>query len=97
MKKSKIFMIAATAVLAVVAVFASKANKKFFASVSTAYFDGGTAGWYIAGTSNLLTTLNTNSSPQLRVTVFYTNAGTLEEKVRGNTVDKANNNPAVYK
>jgi hypothetical protein len=96
MKKSRIFMATATAVLAIVAVFATKANKKF-ALISTAYIGPSVVGWYLVGTSSFLTTKNT--TPQIQMNMFYTNSGALEHiaAASGDLTDKATGHEALYK
>jgi hypothetical protein len=77
MKKSKIFMATATAVLAIVAVFATKANKKFFTAISTAYIGASTSGWYLKDATTLLTTIS--GTPRLKIDLFYTVSGVYHE------------------
>ncbi len=76
-------MASATAVLAIVAVFATKANKKYFTAVSTAYIGGSSSSWYLAGASSLLTTRF--SLPQVQVQIFYTNGSSVLNKVTTGT------------
>ena len=62
MKKSKLFLGAATLVLAVSAMFATKANKRFFAT-STIYSPGGVA--FQVSNNLLITTKSSGSTKEL--------------------------------
>jgi hypothetical protein len=77
MKKSKIFMAAGTVVLALTAIFATKANKRF-TSISTAYFAAGGGDYYIynkGGTDYLTANLTSGSQLNLRLS---TKSGTAQ-------------------
>ena len=77
MKKSRIFMAAGTLILAITAIFATKANKKFFTTVQTA-FAGASTSQYIAKetTANIMTTKN-NSNLALYLYINGTKEGVL--------------------
>jgi hypothetical protein len=87
MKKSKVFMIAGSLVLALTAVFATKANKKFTTVSTAAFLVGGTTAYYVAGASAILTTAKTGS--QLGMLIYctgtsFSESGALNEKVSPN-------------
>jgi uncharacterized membrane protein YadS len=91
MKKSKVLVAFGTLVLAVTAVFATKANKKF-ASVATAYLQG--TSWYVycPSTPSLLTTKQPLNGVQLGVKI-YTVSGT---NISGELFNAGLGNAAVY-
>jgi hypothetical protein len=69
MKKSRIFMAAGAAVLAISAVFATKANKKFLISYSTAYLQAASGPALVYG-SQIFTTHTWNTGAHPTVPVF---------------------------
>jgi hypothetical protein len=74
MKKSKLFFMVGTAVLAISAVFATKANKKF-ASVTVGYLKG-YANAYVTLPSNILTNVNNIQTPLKTAYVSLYTSGT---------------------
>jgi hypothetical protein len=78
MKKSKLFIATGTLLLAVTAMFATKANKKFTA-INTAYFKDG-SDYFINWTSNSV--LTTNSSDNANQLVLHI----LTQPSKGNIV-----------
>jgi len=66
MKRSKLLMAGGTLILAFAAIFASKANKKYF-SITTARI-GATGSHYVFGNSSIFTATNTGN--QLKVMLY---------------------------
>jgi len=83
MKKSRIFLGAGTLVLAVAAVFATKANKKFSPTIHTVYFSGTSKEVFVTYSAtngfSLLTTVN-NLQNNLKTAygALYTSAGNIK-------------------
>jgi hypothetical protein len=77
MKKSKIFLTAGALVLAITAMFATKANKKYF-SVTTGYIGG--TGTYIKFSTGIITTAS--SGNQLVYVTLYSSASRLVTRLK---------------
>ena len=94
MKRSKLLMAGGTLILAVAAIFATKANKKF-TSISTAKI--GSSGFVVYGSSNFLT--NNSSSKQAQL-MLYTGSHSVLSGVEGaltTDVASSGNIPAYYR
>jgi hypothetical protein len=84
MKKSRILLGVGTFVLAVAAVFATKANKKFGTTIHTVYFSGTGKGVFVtysaASGFSLLTTVNNSPFNNLKTAygALYTSTGNIK-------------------
>ncbi|HTR29191.1 MAG TPA: hypothetical protein VMH27_07970 [Puia sp.] len=91
MKKTKVFMVAGTLALAISAIFATKANKKFTPSITTAYVALGSQGFYVISSSAVFTTRTPNVKVGLEIFTHQTGSfvlqgqGTLVTKTDGAT------------
>jgi hypothetical protein len=92
MKKSKVFMVVGTLALAITAIFASRANKKFALTITTAR--AATSGFYVVGTKAVFTATSQGATHYLYMSLYTYNghafsAGTsavqLFTKTAGNT------------
>ena len=94
MKKSKIFMAGGAFVLAITAMFATKANKKFGTGVTSAYIKG-SSGVYIQVPLGASLTTTSGSPNVLAYATLYTGGGA--KKFQGTLYDaKSGDSRAVY-
>lgn len=97
MKKSRIFMVAGSLILAISGIFATKANKKFAASISTVYANGVASNPILAYNSPIFTTHSGTGLVPVYMLLYTVSGSTVtgQQVAAGQLYDKTGTNKPV--